>query len=290
MPPKKKKQPSRSRSPARKKEKVTVDIPIEKSLPFLSDYVARAVGEHFKNPEVLHSDGLKNTLTINWDQYRHEAADWLRTHNPEAYKQGEWNRIDLICYFIYIGVERRGEYELQFLLNFVSWQLVGAGTFKQLDEKISALITQYNLDVPWLGRWLMFHTSHKIPFVTFIPRSNAWRCRYSSVLYDEGDSLENYFVYSFAKLPPLDISQLSRPDFDTDPVAASNFWRHSTAHVMYEFNARIAEHLPAFARQGFQAPVIEGLSCFDLFDREQPGWRKNVENFEIKDGSIVPKK
>ncbi len=285
MPPKKKKQPSRSRSPVRKSAKIAVEKPVNNSLPYLSNYAAETLGVHFKTPKVLHNDGLNNTLTINWDQYGHEAADWLRTHNPEAYEQGEWDRIDLICYFIYIGVERRGQYELQFLLNFVTGPLVGSGTLKQLDEKILALIIQYNLDLPWLGRWLMFHTSHKIPFVTFIPRFNAWSCRYSSVLYDEGEHLENYFVYSFAKLPPLDIKQLSRPD--PEPTA---FWRDCTAHVMYEFNARITEHLAAFARQGFQAPVIEGVSCFDLFDIEQPGWRKNVENFEIKDGSIVPKK
>ncbi len=285
MPPKKKNQPSRSRSPVRKNTKISADEPVTNSLSYLSDFIASALGPHFKNPEVLHNDGLKNTLTINWDQYGHEAAQWLRDHNSEAYQQGNWNIIDLICYFIYIGVERRGQYELQFLLNSLCESLISPSVFKELDKKISATITEHNLDVPWLGRWLMFHTSHKIPFVTFVPRFNAWCCRYSSVLYDEGEHLENYFVFSFAKLPPLDIKQLSRPD--PEPTT---FWRDCTAHIMYEFNARITEHLVAFARQGFQAPVIEGVSCFDLFDIEQPGWRKNVENFEIKDGSIVPKK
>jgi hypothetical protein len=230
------------------------------------------------------------TTSIKWDQYGHEAAEWLRTHNPESYERGEWNKIDLICYFIYIGVERRGEYELQFLLNFVSDESIYLATLKELDAKILALITRYNLYVPWLGRWLMFHTSHKLPFITFYPPLNAWRCRYSSVLYDAGETLDNLFVYSFAKLPPLDISQLSRPDSQSNAVAASMYWKSYTDHIMYEFNSRIAENLPAFARQGFQAPVIEGVSCFDLFDKEQPGWRRNVENFEIKDGSIVPKK
>lgn len=281
MPRKKNRNSVRSQSPVRKLT--------EPKLGNLSDFVASAVGKSRRAPVVF---GPFGKIVVDWNQYQQEASEWMKKHNPEAYGKGEWDRLDLICYFIYIGHQRRGECELQILLNVYTMDNVPDECFRSLDRKIADVLSRYNLPAPWLSRWLMFHTSHKIPFVVPDEENStdkdALRCRYSSLLFDEGVDLEQYYVFSFAKLPPLEIFQLTRPDPTTE--SSSGFWKESTDHLMFEINSRITEHFAALARQGFRAPVIDGgLSCFDLFDKEQPGWRQNVKNFEIKDGRITPK-
>lgn len=280
MPPKKKAS-ARSKSPKRKTVKAA-DKTIQHGLTLLSDTIADWYGKSFKAPKVSGHGS-----PIDWDRHQKAASDYLEKHNPEAMLKGEWNRYDLICYFIL--TEANGGCsgaEVQFLLDFLRHPWVINIEFEELDVKISKLIKEYELDVPWLGRWLMFHTNHMLPFVTFDPDNDIWRCRYDSILRDDGAHLEEYYTYSFAKLPPLDISQLSRPVHNAEP----QFWKQSIDPIMYEFNARLAENLPAFARLGcLQAPNFNGENCFDILDREQPGWRKDVENFDIKDGKITPK-
>lgn len=270
---------ARSKSPRRGKA-VVAPKANESTLPYLSDAIVEWYGESYRQPKF----GSTSDFTVKWDDFQEKAEAYLLKHNPSSYEIGKWDREDLICFFILL--ETRGECnvcEVQLLLNYVAQsydnELFG------LDQKIAQLIKDYDLELPWLGRWLMFHTNHKLPFVTFDPNRQIWLPRYESVLKDSGQYLANYFKYSFAKIPPLDIEQLKRPvSYPLPP-----FWSEGTAHLIYEFNARIAEHLPAFARQGFQAPILCGESCFDVFDREQPGWRQNVENFDIQNGKITPK-
>jgi hypothetical protein len=278
MPPKKKAS-ARSKSPKRTIVKAQPKT-IEHGLPLLSDTIAGWEGKSFKAPKV------SGRSPIDWDRHQKAASDYLEKHNPESMLKGQWNRCDLICYFLLTEAnEGCSGVEVQFLLDFLRQPWARPVQLEELDSKISNLIKEYELDLPWLGRWLMFHTNHMLPFVTFDPNNDTWQCRYDSILTDDGAHLEEYYTYSFAKLPPLDISQLARPVHNTDP----QFWKDSVDPVMYEFNARLAENLPAFARLGLQAPIFNGENCFDILDREQPGWRKDVENFDIKDGKITPK-